>query len=74
MYTVAFLVDDEEEKHLALFIFDWIVEGFFYIDIVLNFIHARKTELNIVTRDFKGIAKIYMMSWFTIDFISVFPF
>lgn len=72
MFAVAFLADSE--KGLALFIIDWMVEGFFYIDIVLNFMHARRTEQNIVTRDLKGIAKIYMFSWFSIDFVSVFPF
>lgn len=72
IFAVAFLKEDE--KPLSLFIIDWVVEGVFYIDIVLNFLQARKTDMNVVTRDLKGIAKIYMTSWFFIDFISVFPF
>ena len=71
IYTVAF---EEESENLGLIIFNWVVEAFFYIDIILNFIHEKRLALNVIIKDFKSITLVYLKSWFFIDFISVFPF
>lgn len=53
-----------------------MVEFFFWLDLVLNFIQSFKhpEHLEVVT-DLKEIAKNYVFKgWFVIDFVSVFPF
>ena len=74
VYSVAFQIDDSK---IGTFThsFDLIVEGFFWLDLVLNFIQSYKnpeTYENVV--DLKDIAKQYIRGWFFIDFVSVFPF
>jgi len=55
--------------------FDFVVECFFYCDLVLNFFHAYRDSDNLqVVSNIKGIAIHYFQTWFIIDFISVFPF
>lgn len=70
MYSVAFA----DEHSLAFEIASWVVDAFFLVDILLNFLHAKKQDLKPEVRELREIAKIYIMSWFFIDFISVFPF
>lgn len=56
-------------------IWDWVVEGFFYTDLILNFFHAYRDPdtLQPVT-NYKLICEHYMSGWFIIDFVAVFPF
>jgi hypothetical protein len=57
-------------------IIDNVVTGFFFLDLLLNFfVEYQNTETFQTVRDHKKIAKRYIFSfWFTIDFISTFPF
>ena len=70
VYQVAFV----EQLSFTQVVVDQIVDCFFYVEIILNFFHERISELNQKTSDIKGIARIYVKSWFFIDFVSVFPF
>ena len=56
-------------------IWDWVVEGSFYTDLVLNFVHSYQDPetLNPVD-DIVLIAKNYLYGWFIIDFLACFPF
>lgn len=56
--------------------FDWAVEGFFWLDLIFNFLQEyRDPETYEIVRSFKLIAKRYMFKgWFLVDFVSVFPF
>ena len=53
-----------------------IVEGFFWVDLALNFVQSFKhPETYEMVTDLKQIAQNYVMhGWFFVDFISVFPF
>lgn len=55
---------------------DQIVEGFFWLDLILNFLQSYKhPETYEIVKDLKSIAQNYIFhGWFVIDFISVFPF
>lgn len=58
-----------------MFIWNWIVEGFFYTDLILSFFHSyHDPERNVVVKDFKKICKHYLGGWFIIDSLAVFPF
>lgn len=59
----------------AIYIWDLIVEGFFYIDLILNFFHGyHDLETNTNIMDFDSVYKNYLFSWFLPDFVAVFPF
>ena len=72
MYYVAFTTPSQV-WHKAL---DWIVETFFYVDIVLNFFQEyRDSETYTTVRSLKKIAIRYVFKgWFVVDFVTVFPF
>lgn len=71
MYYVAFS-EPTSSVHKSI---DWVVEGFFYMDIALSFIHAyQEPETQRIVTNFRMIALRYLRSWFFVDFISVFPF
>lgn len=54
---------------------NWVVEGFFYLDLILSFFHAfHDHERNVVVKDLRSIAKRYVGGWFIIDLLAVFPF
>ena len=51
------------------------MELHFYMDLILNFFcEYLDPETNIPIRGLKEIATHYILGWFPIDFISVFPF
>lgn len=56
-------------------IFDWFVDGLFFMDIIITFrtayIHPEEEILIVVP---KMIARHYLRGWFTVDFVSTFPF
>jgi hypothetical protein len=71
LYTVAF----SQPTAPFFLVWDWVVEGMFYSDLVLNFFHAYiDEETQTVVNDWNMIYKRYLGSWFIIDFVSVFPF
>jgi hypothetical protein len=58
-----------------MYFVDWVVEGFFYLDLILAFLHGYWDEdENISVDDFATIYNKYLNSWFAIDFFAVFPF
>lgn len=55
-------------------IFNYIVDGVFWLDIVIHFITGFRPPRSIETKySFRMIAKKYFKGWFTIDFLAVFP-
>jgi len=58
-----------------MIIFDWIIDCFFFIDIIINFntaiVHPLSEQL---ITDRSLIAKKYLEFWFWIDLISTIPF
>lgn len=51
----------------------WVLIGLFALDIPVNFNSAVKIDAMLST-DRKVMAKTYLKSWFTVDFITAFPF
>lgn len=58
---------------LGLTILDYVVDGFFAIDILLNFCTGLEMNDKHINYDKLSIFKDYMKGWFWIDIISVFP-
>lgn len=53
---------------------NYIIDGFFAIDIFVNFNSAYTDESYETITDRKKIAKEYLASWFLVDFLSIVPF
>uniref|UniRef100_A0A7S3CWV8 Cyclic nucleotide-binding domain-containing protein n=3 Tax=Palpitomonas bilix TaxID=652834 RepID=A0A7S3CWV8_9EUKA len=53
--------------------FEWIVDVFFWVDIIVNFITAYKSYGRIVG-NMRKIARNYAKSWFALDFVASFPY
>tara|TARA_B110000305_G_C19434483_1_gene638097 strand:- start:1117 stop:1947 length:831 start_codon:yes stop_codon:yes gene_type:complete len=71
MFAFAF---DFETPNLIIVV-DEIVENFFRLDFVLNFLQAyRHPDTYEKIIDLKLIALNYLFTWFVIDFLSLFPF
>lgn len=68
-YTVCFSVD---QPH-ALYILDQLIDGVFYLDLILNFLTAYEVQGHLVCHH-PTIAKHYLTHWFTVDIIATFPF
>jgi hypothetical protein len=45
----------------------------FFVDILLNFVTERKTAEGVILRDYRSICARYLISWFPIDVLSLFP-
>lgn len=63
----------EEETSYEWLVADYIMDGFFVIDLFINFITAIETDEGKLISERKLIAKDYLSGWFWIDFISVLP-
>jgi len=50
------------------------VDGFFLVDIFVNFSSAASLDDIEIEEDRKKIALMYMKSWFLIDLLSIMPF
>lgn len=53
---------------------NYCIDGFFFIDIIVNFNSAFTNESYEIVDDRKKIAKSYLTSWFLVDFLSIVPF
>ena len=63
------------EEGTFLFYWDWVVEVMFYTDLILNFFQEfEDPDTHQGIRNMKQIALHYCYGWFSIDFVSVFPF
>lgn len=58
-----------------LFLINRVVDLCFLYDMTIQVrTPFRDPETGALVNDFKGVATAYLKSWFTIDFISIFPF
>ena len=57
----------------ALFVFDFVTDTVFIMDIILNFFFVEEDLNGEVIIDMKTIAKMYLKSWFLIDLIASIP-
>jgi hypothetical protein len=69
-YRVCFIETTSE----FYFVFDWIMNGFFILDIIVSFFSAYHDEDNVLVTNHKYIVSQYLQTWFAIDVLSVFPF
>ena len=70
-YGLAF--PDELQNSLSFSIFLYVIDFFFFIDIILNYFSAYVDDSEIIVDNFKSIAINYIKTWFFIDFISIMP-
>jgi len=68
-YWTAFI----EDGGLALIIIDYIVDGLFFIDIIINFISAYEISNKELEVRLPYIAFKYFWTWFFLDLLAVFP-
>lgn len=71
-YRLAFFL--EYDDPLPWKICNYFVDGSFAVDVILTFFSAYYDGEVAVVDDRGKIAKDYIMSWFVIDTVSVFPF
>ena len=74
-YEVAF-IDDDVTPAILTFL-NYVVTGVFVVDMCLQFNIAMEVPGKtgtVLVKDRKAIAKKYFRTWFTIDFVSIFPF
>lgn len=74
--TSMFYAAFESTDDAVMIAVDNVIEVFFWLDLILNFLQSYKhPETFVIIKDLKMIAKNYVFhGWFFIDFISVFPF
>ena len=71
IYKVSFL---DGQNYLVWDIFDYIVDFYFFVDIILNFFVPFMDSNYVYITEKKKIAMNYLMSsWFVIDIVSVLP-
>jgi hypothetical protein len=66
---------DEDPCNTSLRVFNYVLDGLFWVDLVLAFVtsyYDPKTGRPVTSH--KQIARAYMYSWFILDFLAVFPF
>jgi CRP-like cAMP-binding protein/voltage-gated potassium channel Kch len=74
-YRLGFNVEVSASQMPAWFWWDWVVDAFFWMDIVVNFRTCyviKETSAMVV--DPGMISKAYLSGWFALDFLSTFPF
>lgn len=70
-FKLAFVEEDE----LWISIIDQMVDGLFWIDLLVNFISEYDDPLTLQpVSDFSQIARNYLTSWFMFDLLAAFPF
>lgn len=73
-FTVAFVAVPPTRMPTVIDVLDGIVDGCFFLDIIVTFTTGYIDEDDAVTMEPWLIAKAYLRSWFVIDFVSAFPF
>ena len=63
-----------DESTVTEEIIDWLVDGLFMFDILVNFFSAYENDDETIEARPKYIARHYLSHWFTFDLISVIPF
>lgn len=77
LYTASFVPYETsfvESDSAGLAIWEWIVNGLFMLDLVLNFISAYENSDKNVEVRMRIIAKNYIESWFLFDLLACIPF
>lgn len=69
-YSIAF-IDSDSTSWLVV---NTLIDTFFFIDIFVNFTSAYYDLDYELIDDRKVIAKTYLSSWFSVDFLSIIPF
>ena len=59
-----------DEVPFGMLIFEYIIDGFFFLDIFINLISAYYDENHKLIDDPKTIAKSYLKGWFLVDAIA----
>jgi hypothetical protein len=67
------LAFDLEARSAFWGIVDNIITGFFAFDILVSFLTAYEVK-GVLIDDWKTIAKNYLLKWFVLDVLTVFPF
>jgi hypothetical protein len=57
-----------------LFIWNMVIDGFFWADLLSNFRLAYVDQTATMIRDGPKIAKHYLATWFTADLLACIPF
>jgi hypothetical protein len=68
-YKLSFVT----EYTLTNDIIEWVVDIFFYFDLVVNFFFTYDVENGVTVTDSRKIAKNYLTSWFLLDVIACVP-
>ena len=71
-FNLAFY--DYLETILWYTIFNYVIDGLFAVDILINFNSVIIDDNYVQIDDRKEIAKFYLSGWFFIDFLAVIPF
>lgn len=71
--VIPFRLGFDYTPAFAAKVIEYIVDGFFGIDIVFNFCTGLESKDKSISYDKKVIARDYVTGWFWIDFISFFP-
>lgn len=71
---VPFVVAFQPRSPLGLVAFDYLVDFFFLIDLLLNFHTAYFERDRRLVMDRRMIAYTYLRTWFAVDLISIVPF
>ena len=73
-YRISFFTDDEMNQLDIFHYMDSLIDIFFAVDIMVNFITAYEDRDGITHYQIRKIAVNYITGFFLIDFISSFPF
>ena len=57
----------------ALYVWDWIIDGFFWLDILLSFNTGFYTDGEQLVTNRKYVTRNYLEGWFLLDFVCAFP-
>jgi hypothetical protein len=68
-YKLSFITEETTANHVV----EWIVDIFFWFDLIMNFFSSYEEPNGTVVTDHKKIAKAYLTSWFLLDIIACTP-
>eukprot|EP00930_Biecheleria_cincta_P043155 TRINITY_DN2966_c0_g3_i1.p1 TRINITY_DN2966_c0_g3~~TRINITY_DN2966_c0_g3_i1.p1 ORF type:complete len:1469 (-),score=229.68 TRINITY_DN2966_c0_g3_i1:41-4447(-) len=69
-FRLGFGVDASEAESIL----DAVMDTFFAVDILLNFVTAYTDEREVLVVDYRKVSRRYLLGFFIIDVLSVFPF
>ena len=72
--VIPFKISFIEETYPGWDIFDYVMDGFFFVDIILTFFSAYTDDNDAIITDHCKIAKRYLKFLFWIDLVSIIPF